>query len=365
DKLVAPHLHESGRRVALLLIDALRYELGQALHGYLASAGHAPAQIQPAFAQLPTLTLVGMASLLPGAGQALRLLRRNDQATPALGDQVLSSVLQRMAVLRARYGQRFAETTLRDFLQPGFELPATAELLVLRSNEMDRDFESNPEAAPSLLSRTFQQVRQAVLKLAELGFDDALVVTDHGFFLNPDGGAGDACARPPGNWLAVHERLLLGDGAEDAANALFDAATLGMRGDFGQAASPRAMTAYRAGATYLHGGVSLQEAVVPVISLRLRRAEPTQLWRPPAVALGYKQGARRITTRLPLIDVSAGLGELGSAAAPVELLLEAHDRQGNVVGEARPGGPVNPATLLVSLHPGDNATRHPPDAARL
>lgn len=356
DRLVAPRLSESGRRVALLLIDALRYELGLALHTHLVGAGHAGAEIQPAFAQLPTITPVGMASLLPGAGQALRLLRRNDQMTPALGEQVLTSVTQRMAVLRARYGQRFAEATLRDFLQPAFELPGTAELLVLRSNEMDRDFENNPEAAPGLLSRTFQQVRQAARKLAELGFDDALIVTDHGFFLNPETGAGDACARPPGNWLAVHERLLLGDGAEDAANALFDAAALGMRGDFGQAASPRAMTAYRAGATYLHGGVSLQEAVAPVITVPLRQAEPAAtLWRPPAVTLSYKQGAKRITTRLPVIDISAGLGELGSAAAPVELLLEAQDRQGNVVGEARPGGPVNPATRLVSLPPGQSA----------
>jgi hypothetical protein len=35
DRLVAPKLQESGRRVALLLLDALRYELGLALHGHL------------------------------------------------------------------------------------------------------------------------------------------------------------------------------------------------------------------------------------------------------------------------------------------------------------------------------------------
>ncbi len=70
--------------------------------------------------------------------------------TPMLGDQTLSNVTQRMDLLRRRYGQRFAEATLQDFLRPAFELPAAVELLVLRSNEMDADFESNPEAAPSL-----------------------------------------------------------------------------------------------------------------------------------------------------------------------------------------------------------------------
>jgi hypothetical protein len=37
---------------------------------------------------------------------------------------------------------------------------------------------------------------------------------------------------------------------------------------------------------------------------------------------------------------------------PVEVLLEAHDRKNNVVGEARPGGPVNAATRTVAVAPG-------------
>jgi len=37
---------------------------------------------------------------------------------------------------------------LKDFVRGPFTLPAGAELLVLRSNDMDNDFEANPEAAP-------------------------------------------------------------------------------------------------------------------------------------------------------------------------------------------------------------------------
>jgi hypothetical protein len=39
--------------------------------------------------------------------------------------------------------------------------------------------------------------------------------------------------------------------------------------------------------------------------------------------------------------------------AEIDVLLEAHDKAGNVVGEAKPGGPVNPATRTVALKPGD------------
>lgn len=36
-----------------------------------------------------------------------------------------------------------------------------------------------------------------------------------------------------------------------------------------------------------------------------------------------------------------------------EILLEAHSKKGDVVGEAKAGGVVNPATGTLSLRPGD------------
>ena len=37
----------------------------------------------------------------------------------------------------------------------------------------------------------------------------------------------------------------------------------------------------------------------------------------------------------------------------IELLLEAHDQKGNVVGEAKAGGIVNPATGTITIKPGE------------
>ena len=245
DKYVAPRLKQSGQRVALLLIDALRYELGVELQKQLGAGGQV--DLAPAFAQAPTVTPVGMASLLPGAEQGLALLRREDRMTAALDDQLLPQVTQRMEVLRSRYGQRFAECALKDFARGKVNIPATVELLVLRSNEMDEEFEHNPEAAPGLIVRTLQQVQAAIRKLRTLGFQEAVIVTDHGFYLHTAAEAGDICQKPPGNWIMVHERMLLGDGAADASNLVMPAAQLGIRGDFAQAAVPRGMVPYQAG----------------------------------------------------------------------------------------------------------------------
>jgi hypothetical protein len=150
----------------------------------------------------------------------------------------------------------------------------------------------------------------------------------------------------------VHERSLLGNGAADSHSFAVAAERVGIRGDFAQFAGPRTMAPYRAGMLYFHGGISLQEAVVPVLTVRLESTTPLDAKRA-EVMLSYKNGATRITTRLPVIEVSLDHGNLFAAGAEFEILLEAHDRRGNVVGEAKAGGPVNPATGTMTLKPGE------------
>ena len=101
-------LKESGRRVAFIMVDALRYELGVTLHRQLAETEQA--EIRLACAQLPTVTPVGMASLLPGAGAGLRLSKDGDGFCVTLDGAKIASVANRMEAMRARFGDRFAET---------------------------------------------------------------------------------------------------------------------------------------------------------------------------------------------------------------------------------------------------------------
>ncbi len=351
DTWIAPKLQESGRKVAYLLIDALRYELGVALEKQLSEDDSV--ELSPAFAQLPTITTVGMASLLPEAGKTLTLAKDENKILPMLGTSKLAGVNQRMDVLRNKYGQRFTEMTLANFIRSKKKLPETVELLVLRSAEIDSQLETAPEAALRLIHDTLKRIRVAIYKLKGMGFQDVVIATDHGFFLNTHVEAGDVCAKPAGNWMIVHDRFALGDGTADAANFVLSAEHLGIRGDFGQASGPRGLVPYRAGELYFHGGASLQECVVPVISIKLgeMQLEPQK----PKFNLSYKNEAKRITTRLPVIDVELVIKqiELFPQQVDFELLLEAHDKKGNVVGEAKAGGPVNPATGTISMKPGE------------
>jgi hypothetical protein len=349
DRLVAESLKESGRKVAYLMVDALRYELGVALEKLLTEDG--PVELQAAYAQLPTITPVGMASLLPGASMGLTLSLENDSLVPKLAGTPVGNVLQRMNILAKRYGDRFSEMPLSDFVRGKPKIAETVDLLVLRSTEIDNQLESTPETTLSLIPGTLKLIRVALHKLRGMGFKEAVIVTDHGFFLNAQAEAGDVCVKPQGKWpVNAHDRMMLGDGTADGHSLVVSAEKVGIRGDFSQAALPRSMAPYRSGHLYFHGGASLAEAVVPVLVARLDTAAHAERSKV-LVEISYKNGAKRITTRLPVIEVILE-ADMFSQDISVEILLEAQDSKGNVVGEPRPGGDVNPATRTVSLMPG-------------
>lgn len=94
----------------------------------------------------------------------------------------------------------------------------------------------------------------------------------------------------------------------------------------------------------------MAEAVVPVLVVNLDNAEPADRAQF-EVELRYKKGATRITTRLPVVEVVV-LPGLFIQSGPVEILLEAQTSKGEIIGEARPGGEVDPATRTITLSPG-------------
>ena len=352
DSKIAPKLQESGHKVAFFMIDSLRYELGVALEKQLAEDD--AVELLPALAQLPSITSVGMASLLPEAGTNLILTREDNKVVPVLGTTKITSVKQRMDVMRNKYGQRFEEMKLTDFIKTRKKIQPEVDLLVLRSVEIDAHLETDPESTLRLIQEALKRIRVAIHKLKGMGFHEVVIATDHGFFLNPHAEAGDVCAKPNGDWSFVHDRLALGNGVSDSANYVLPANQLGIRGDFEKVGGPRSLVAYRAGELYFHGGISLQECIVPVILIRLSKEQPQQ--KKAKLKISYKDDAKSITSRFPVIDAEYEKKQMDLFVQEneIELLLEAHDKNNNVVGEAKAGGIVNPATGTISIKAGEH-----------
>src|SRR5690606_15483257 len=298
------------------------------------------------------------------ARTGLTLSLENDSLVPKLAGTPVGNVQQRMSVLAKPYGDRFVEMPLNDFVRGKPKIAETVDLLVLRSTEIDSQLESNPETTLGLIPGTLKLIRVALHKLRGMGFKEAVIVTDHGFFLNAQAEAGDVCVKPQGNWpINAHDRIMLGAGTADSHSLVISAEKVSIRGDFAQVALPRSMAPYRAGRLYFHGGASLAEAVVPVLVARVDTDEPAADGRV-MVVVSYKNGARRITTREPVIDIRVQSDDMFSQDVSVEVLIEAQDAKGNVVGEPRPGGDVNPATRTLTVMPGQSkqiALRMDPD----
>lgn len=352
DKKIAPKLQESGYKIAYFMIDSLRYELGVALEKQLAEDD--AVELIPAAALLPSITNVGMASLLPEAGTTLSLAKKDDKIIPVLGNSEITTVRQRMDVLRRKYGPRFEEMTLADFIRSRKKLSEDVHLLVLRGAEIDSHLETVPETSLRIIHDTLKRIRFAINRLKNLGFNEVVIATDHGFFLNMQAQAGDVCSKPSGNWIMVHDRLALGDGVSDSANFVLPANHLGIRGEFNQVGGPRGLVPYRGGELYFHGGVSLQECIVPVIIIRLSKEAPEQ--QKAKIKITYKNDAKFITTRFPVVDVYFEEKQMGLFPTEDvrELLIEAHDKKGNVVGEVMAGRIANPATGTIMIKPGKN-----------
>ena len=119
DKVVTPRLQESGRRVAYIMIDALRYELGIALQRELGD--DAQISLQAACGQLPSVTPIGMASLLPHAEAQLQIRNDNGKVVAYMGDQPLKSASARMKLLENQFWGTISNDTPRQFFEVRFQ----------------------------------------------------------------------------------------------------------------------------------------------------------------------------------------------------------------------------------------------------
>jgi hypothetical protein len=200
-----------------------------------------------------------------------------------------------------------------------------------------------------------RQLIRGLAKLAELGFDQAVIATDHGFILVHEQEAGNVASRPAGRWVVEKARCLLGKGTADSANLVMKAAELGIPGDVEDFAAPKTLVPYSRGEMYYHEGLSLQECVLPCLSVQLEAVDTkTKKSSPPRLTLTYRQGKTdRITSRRPVVDVAwPHQGDLFIEDGEMEVVVEVIDAKDNLVGAVSAGQSVNPATGGVRIKPG-------------
>ncbi len=333
DDHVAP-LMERRERTVLFMVDSLRYEMGRDLGEALAGTGEV--EISHAAGVVPTVTGFGMAALMPGADGMLRLVGKDGGLVPALGTRPLKTSADRMKFLAETYGDRFFETTLDELLGSPKKVSANvknAELFVVRTQDPDTVAENlGAWRARRYLSDVIGDIATAVRWVVSQGFNRVVISADHGHMMLPEILAGDVVQTPPGGWLENKRRCRLGSGLSGAAGTItLKACHVGIQGDVQEVCLPIGFRVFSEGEGYFHGGLSLQEAVVPVVVFRAGREKPRASGKP-EIDIRYRSD--KFTSRV--IGLKFHLqGDMFATAASVR--IEAYDgaeAKAKVVGEA-------------------------------
>jgi PglZ domain len=349
DDLVRP---DKGR-VAYVLVDAMRYEMGAELAERLEE--HGETTISPAVGVLPSITTTGMAALMPGALSAYDVTIVDGKLVAEVDGTALPDLKARKKHLGARVPSS-VDLTLDEVVQLSKAKLAkkigTADLVVVRSQEIDLFGEGGSAMARGVMDTVIANLARAMRKLAAVGIERGVIASDHGhLFVAEDRDDAMKIEAPGGDQVELHRRCWIGrGGATPAACVRVRARDLGNDSDL-DFVFPTTSGVFKAGGdlSFHHGGPTLQEIVIPIITFR-SSAVPADAGDSAELAVTSVPAA--ITNRM--FSVKLSYASLLATDMPVMPILVHDDRQVGSVGMVLDGERL--ASGAVAIRPGTEAT---------
>lgn len=349
---IYPELVESrGGRVAYFFVDAMRYEMAVDLVELL--RGGEEVHLQPAVGVLPSITPMGMAALLPGAASNFSVIEHKGALASKIGENILPSIKERLKYLKAVRPDSvdilLDELLLWSSSRVKKKL-GSAPLVVVRSQDIDAFGEAGLElAARQVMESIIGNLARAVRKLSNLGIEQFVITSDHGHQFAMRKSEDMLMDKPGGKAVDQHRRCWAGHGGQAAAAAVrVSGADLGYQTDL-DFIFPRGLAVFKAGGdlTFHHGGTSLQEMVVPVITLRMASSTPQK----PATQIAVEGYPKTLTNRTFGFRLAHIAGLFNQATVAARVILVGDGKEVGRAGMAT-GAEFNRATATVQLPPG-------------
>ena len=353
---IYPELVEPcGGRVAYFFVDAMRFEMGVDLAEQLAGAQEL--RIQPAVAALPSFTVVGMAALLPGASSSFSVVEHKGKLASKINDSVLPTIRERLKLLKAVRPDS-AEILLDDLLlwssSKVSKRLGSAPLVVVRSQEIDAFGESGHElAARQVMGSIIGNISRAVRKLSKLGVEQFVITSDHGHQFSIRKAEDMLMDRPGGNEVEQHRRCWVGHGGQTPSAAVrVSAVELGYQTDL-EFIFPRGLAVFRSGGdlSFHHGGTSLQEMVIPVVTLRMANGHGETAAASSITLRGYPKQLTNRTFGFTIVREEM----FPVDPVPVRIVLVGNGQEVGRAGMA-PDAEFDRATATVQLEPNNEVS---------
>ncbi len=222
-----------------VFVDGLRYDVGKALHGVLRRRG-VEVSLEHRFAPMPSVTSTGKAALLPPAVH----LVAGDEFTVRLDNKALSmnDALRDRGVVVLGLG----------------DVARVSERGWTEAADIDKTGHNLKLAVAARLAGQVSDIAARVQELLSAGWDRVVLVTDHGWLLMPGGLNKQDLAEHLTLVRKPRAARLKPDAADGGYPVVSHAYEASIR-----VATPHGIAAFEAGKVYDHGGLSLQECVIP------------------------------------------------------------------------------------------------------
>lgn len=271
-----------GNKVCVIISDAFRYEAADEMIGRINREKRYQASLKHMLSALPSYTQLGMASLLPGKGGEFSISETG--STVSIDGISTQGTANRDKLIKAALGESTCAQKAKSILEmtqaEGRELFRNHDVIYIYHNRIDHagdKMQSEGEAFEAT-ERTFDDLMALVKKLAAYNASNVLITADHGFIYQnrPLEESDFLKADVQGDIHYRDRRFLLGKqlSAPDSVK-IFNSKQLGLGGVV-HAAIPKGIQRLRlsgSGSRFVHGGASLQEVIVPIISVNKKRQD--------------------------------------------------------------------------------------------
>lgn len=296
---VKPFL-DNNNKIYVIISDAMRYEIADELVSLIRQEDRYSADIAPMLSMLPSYTQLGMAALLPNETLSIA---DNTSGTVLVNGQSSQGTSNRSKILKAALQDRGDAITADNFMQlnrdGSRELLKANDVIYIYHNRIDHtgDKMHSEGQAFEAAEKTLSDLMKIIKKLAAANANNILITADHGFiYQNRAIEESDfSSAEPKGKEILYRDRrFILGKGLVDSPSLhKFSSEALGLIGDV-EVQIPKSINRLRlsgSGSRFVHGGASLQEVVVPVVSINKKRQSDTT-----AVEVDILRGSNSLIT---------------------------------------------------------------------
>ena len=345
--------------VAYFLVDAMRFEMGVELAERLPHT--AEVGVRPAIGALPSITPIGMAALQPGASASFSVVEQGGR----LGARIEDAFLPDLAARKKYFASR-VPGVLDVALDQLFSLTPSklsgklegAQVVVVRSQEIDQAGEAGfTRQARRIMDEVVGDIAIAIQRLSKAGIEHFVITADHGhLFFATQRDESMRADSPGGDQVDLHRRCWIGRGGATPSGCIrVSASALGYASDL-DFVFPNGCSVFKAGGdlAFHHGGPTLQELIVPVLTVRLTTKESAPV-ETPVLATDLPDA---VTNRIFTVKLELGGANLSlfpSSGMVVRPLLISAGKQVGTVGVAV-GAELDRTTGCVRLEPGQTIT---------